>query len=119
MKDEAALPGRPATSQVPLGRNSSLSAGVTDKLREAIERADERLKRMEQDARDLIAFADGLEEGGFRDYAQRSRVVARDLLTCASELRAERSARVAIQKQRDAFERLATKYAPGGEEPAV
>ena len=74
---------------------------MSDKLRETVERADEHLKRMEEDARELIAFADGLEEGGFRDYARRSRVVARELLQCAADVRAERSARAAIQAQRD------------------
>jgi hypothetical protein len=74
---------------------------VSDKLREAVERADQRLRRMEQDARDLIAFADGAEEAGLRTYAQRARSVARDLLQCAGDVRAERSVRVAIQEERD------------------
>jgi len=93
--------------------------GTDEKLDQAINRADKRLRRAERDARDLIVFADGLEEGGLRVYAQRARSVARDLLQCAGELRAERSARVAIQKQRNAFERLAAKYAAGSEEWAA
>jgi len=59
------------------------------------------LDRAEQGAREFIVFCDGLEEAGQRVYAQRGRVVADDLLRIAGELRAERSARVAIQAERD------------------
>lgn len=55
----------------------------------------------ELDACDLITFADGIEEAGFVELARRSRVVARDVLRLAADLDAERSARVAIQEQRD------------------
>jgi hypothetical protein len=55
----------------------------------------------EQRARDLIVFADGVEEAGLRVYAQRARVVADDLLRIAADLRAERSARLSIQQERD------------------
>ena len=46
-------------------------------------------------------FADGVEEAGLRVYAQRARVVADDLLRIAADLRAERSARLSIQQERD------------------
>jgi hypothetical protein len=59
------------------------------------------LDRAEQNARELIIFADGVEEAGHRVYAQRARVVADDLLRVAGELRAEGSARQAIQAERD------------------
>jgi hypothetical protein len=55
------------------------------------------LAQAEQRARDLIVFADGVGECGFRIYAQRARAVADDLLRVAGDLRAERSARVSIQ----------------------
>jgi hypothetical protein len=54
-------------------------------------------------ARDLILFADGVQEGagGFPELARRARVAARDVLELAEQLDAERSARVAMQKARD------------------
>lgn len=55
----------------------------------------------EQRARELIVFADGLEEGGLVDYARRARMVARDALDAIAELDAERSARRALQAERD------------------
>ncbi len=55
----------------------------------------------EQRARDLIIFCDGLEHAGFADFSQRARTVARDLLKAAHDLRAEQSARVSIQAERD------------------
>ena len=88
-----------------------------DKLREAIERAELELDLVEQRATEMIVFADGLEEAGLVVYAQRARCVCRDILTIAGDLRAERSARVAIQKQRDAFARMAMKYATTEEAP--
>jgi hypothetical protein len=60
------------------------------------------------DAADRIVFADGLEQGGFEDYAQRARVVARETIWLADELAAERSARKAIQEQRDRLLELVT-----------
>lgn len=81
------------------------------KLDEAVGRADEILRAAERNARDFITFADGLEEAGMVVYAQRGRVVATDLLRYTSELRAERSARVSIQKERDRFRELATRQA--------
>jgi hypothetical protein len=92
---------------------------VKDKLHEALERADHGLVQAEQRARELILFADGLEEGGLVAYAQRARVVARDLLQVAGELRAERSVRGSIQEQRNAFERLAANWAAGSDETAA
>jgi hypothetical protein len=53
-------------------------------------------------ARALITFADGLEASGaegIADYARRARTVADDLLRVLDALRAERSARVAMQKR--------------------
>jgi hypothetical protein len=52
-------------------------------------------------ARELIVFANGLEDAGHAETARRSRMVARDLLEACDELAAERSARVAIQAARD------------------
>jgi hypothetical protein len=52
-------------------------------------------------ARELLTFADGVEEAGLVRFAQKSRVVARDALDLAEQLSAERSARVAMQAARD------------------
>lgn len=52
-----------------------------------------------QRARDLIVFADGLEEAGLITYAQRARMVARDALELLDELAGERSARRSIQER--------------------
>ncbi len=84
-----------------------------DKLAEAVERAEQRLARAESDARDLIVFADGAEEAGLVMYAQRGRVIARDLLRIAGELRAERSVRGSIQAERDRLRELLSRYASG------
>jgi len=54
-----------------------------------------------QQAHQLIVFADGMEAVGYADYARRARVVAREAIWLAGELEAERSARRAIQRQRD------------------
>jgi hypothetical protein len=48
-------------------------------------------------AHELIAFCDGLEDAGQADTARRSRMVARDLIEIAEQLRAERSACSAAQ----------------------
>ncbi len=56
---------------------------------------------VEQRARDLIVFCDGLEHAGFADFSQRARMVARDLLKAIHDLRMEQSARVSIQAERD------------------
>jgi hypothetical protein len=56
---------------------------------------------MECRARELLVFADGVLDAGFEQLSRRSRVVAGDLIRCIEELRAERSARVAIQAARD------------------
>jgi hypothetical protein len=77
------------------------------------------LDDLERDARELVVFADGIEENGFRRLAQRSRCAADDILQLVTELRAERSVRMAIQEQRDAFERLAARYAAGREKAAA
>jgi hypothetical protein len=53
-------------------------------------------------ARDLIVFCDGFDEGGlYPRFTRRARVVARDLIDALDQLDAERSARIAIQAQRD------------------
>ena len=51
------------------------------------------------DARELMLFCDGLDEGGFPEYARRGRVVARELLAALDALDGERSARVALQER--------------------
>lgn len=43
-----------------------------------------------------------MEEAGFVTFARRGRVVAGDLLRTVDALRAERSARTAVQEARDA-----------------
>jgi len=58
---------------------------------------DAAIQRARTDARDLIVFCDGIEEGGFAVYASRGRVVARELLAALDALDAERSARIALQ----------------------
>jgi hypothetical protein len=67
--------------------------------------------RVERDARELIAFADGLDECGFNEIGRRSRVVARDALRLAEELKAERSTRQAIQEDRDRCLQLLANHA--------
>ena len=84
-----------------------------DKLRGAIERADRELDQVEQRARALIVFADGVEEAGLVVYAQRARVVARDLLRVTAELRAERWARGGIQAERDRLRKMLGRSASG------
>ena len=79
---------------------------MKDELREAVKRADLELVQVERRARDLIVFADGAEEAGLVMYAQRARVVARDVLRVAGELRAERSARGSIQAERDRLQTM-------------
>lgn len=53
----------------------------------------------QQRARDLIQFADGLDEGGFPHFAAKARMVARDSLDAVAELEAERSVRRALQER--------------------
>jgi hypothetical protein len=69
-------------------------------------------------ARDLLTFADGLEEAGLPEIARRSRMVARDVLELAEELTAERSARRSSQENyeraRDVIARRETGAAAGG-----
>jgi hypothetical protein len=68
-----------------------------------------------QRARDLITFADGLEEGGFPDYASRARATARDALELAEQLEAARSMNDALHADRD---RLRNLLAQGSEDIA-
>lgn len=65
------------------------------------ERAASRLENAKRDARELLVFADGVEDAGHPELARRSRSVARDALALAASLAAERSARIAIQADRD------------------
>jgi hypothetical protein len=60
----------------------------------------------EQRARDFIVFCDAAEQFRFIDYARRGRTIARDLLDTLEELAVERSARVAIQAERNRFREL-------------
>lgn len=53
-------------------------------------------------AKELLVFADGIEDAGHPELARRSRVVARDVLRLTDQLNDERSARQHIQVQRDA-----------------
>jgi hypothetical protein len=57
-------------------------------------------------ARELIVFADGVEEAGLPQYASRARMVAHDALELAEQLDAERSARQALQARLERTERL-------------
>ena len=70
--------------------------------------AERELHQIEQRARDLITFADGLEEAGLRTYAQRARATARDVLELGRQLRHERGARETIQAHRDRLDALLT-----------
>lgn len=53
------------------------------------------------DARALIAFADGMEEAGYTEFARRARTVARATLELAEQLADTRSALTAMQADRD------------------
>ncbi len=61
---------------------------------------------VERRARDLIIYADGAEQAGQVDFAQRARVVARDLLQALHDLRSERSVRRSFQAERDRLRNL-------------
>ncbi len=63
-------------------------------------------------AAELIVFADGAEEAGMIQYAQRARVTARDTLWLIDELAAERSARQALQTARDRLEQIVLSERP-------
>jgi len=58
----------------------------------------------------LLIFIEGAEDTGGADAGpelrRRARIVARALLDLADQLDAERSARVAIQTQRDTLQRI-------------
>lgn len=70
-----------------------------------------REQKAAQLAAELIVFADGAEEAGLVTYAQRARVVARETIWLADALEGERSARRAIQKQRDECLRILGNHA--------
>jgi hypothetical protein len=52
-------------------------------------------------ARDLLTFAEALEDAGMTEAARRSRLVAQDCLWLVGLLADERSARAAMQAARD------------------
>lgn len=60
-----------------------------------------RLAAAGESARELITFADGVEDAGHPDLARRSRNVARETLWLLDQLSAERSARRAFQTSHD------------------
>jgi hypothetical protein len=70
-----------------------------------------RLEDVEKRARDLVLFADGIEEAGLGHLARKSRAVARDVLSLVAELRDEQVARTKIQADRDRLLRMLTKAA--------
>jgi hypothetical protein len=53
----------------------------------------------DQRARELITFADAVEDMGLEELARRSRLVASDLLEALNELDAERSASRALRER--------------------
>lgn len=65
---------------------------------------------IERRASELMLFCDGAEDAGMAAYARRGRDVARDTLRLLRELEAERSARQAVQAQRDRYDKQATTY---------
>lgn len=71
------------------------------KLREAIANAEPQLVAAEERAMAFALFCDGLEQGGFREFAQRGRVIADDSFRAILQLRQERSLRAAMQEERD------------------
>ena len=52
-------------------------------------------------ARELLVFADGIEDAGHPELARRSRVVARDTIWLVEQLEAERAARIRMTEDRD------------------
>lgn len=60
-------------------------------------------------ARELLLFADGAQDAGVQpQLCMRARAVARELIWAVDELASERSARIAMQKQRDDCLKLIT-----------
>lgn len=72
---------------------------------------DTEIDRARQDATSFIVFCDGLEEGGFAEYARRGRVVARGLLAALDALQAERSARTTLQERCEVQQELLARHA--------
>jgi hypothetical protein len=70
-------------------------------LAQAVERREADETEIERRARDLIEFADGLDDTGLHRTAGRCRIAADDLLRILADVRAERAARVKIQADRD------------------
>jgi len=66
---------------------------------------------MQQRADALMAFADGVEQAGWADYARKARDVARDVHELAHQLTAERSARQALQARCDELQTIIGKAA--------
>ena len=59
-----------------------------------------------QRAGTFVAFCDGAEEAGLVDYAQRGRMIARDLIEALDQLDSERSARRAMQERAERLEEI-------------
>ncbi len=69
----------------------------------------------EQRAREAVPFAEGLDQAGFGQLAGSIRLLASDVTELLQALEAERSARVALQADRD---RLLAMLAPGAADAA-
>jgi hypothetical protein len=70
-------------------------------LRQAVKAHEAREAEVEQRARDLIVFAESLDDVGLHRLAGRCRVVAGDCLRLCVQVAFERTARVKIQADRD------------------
>jgi hypothetical protein len=70
-------------------------------LRQALRAQEARETDAERRARDLIVFADGLDDVGLHRLAGRCRVVADDCLRLCVQVAFERAARLKIQADRE------------------
>jgi hypothetical protein len=59
------------------------------------------LQSLEERARELLVFADALDDAGLEKFAHKSRALAEEALRLAEELRVERIARQEAQEARD------------------
>lgn len=75
--------------------------GVAAQERAAGQPRKTREEQAADQARELLVFADGIEDAGHPDLARRSRNVARETLWLVETVANERSARKAIQQARD------------------
>jgi hypothetical protein len=71
--------------------------------------SNERAASAARRARDLIVYADGVEEAGLENYARRARDVAREVIWLVEEVARERAARALIQERCDELRRLLAK----------